>query len=683
MKKTLLSLLLATTTLLNSNAQSWYSYTTSSSLQREAMDLEIVNTTKIFFGMNEGNQFVANARIKKFTDLTPYSLNYNTVGSSKYTGPNVTGSFPNAGVRGISFPTVNNGWGVWNDQTTNTVNIVHSSDAGETWAVQSSQTGSGRDIKFFDNNNGVVLLQNSVLKTTDGGATWTTHVVTGAEELNKFYFVDNTTGWAVGNKDYLSNNVGQIFKTTDGGNTWTLQFTSTIAYSDLTRVFMHNATTGWAVGKLGTILKTSDGGMTWTAQTSTHTGEYKGVYFVDANKGWAVGTSNAVAETLDGGLTWTVNQVSNGVAGTFVDIDFIGNTGIILDIYGGTLKYCPSITNTISISECYDPNGYLWGNQFIYETGVYTYTYQTANYCDSVVTANITILQAGVITEDVTYCGTMYFTSNGNGYNASGQYPIENIPGGAVNGCDSVRVLNLTLYPPLSANLNSLSWNGVTLTPSNPITLTTGETLQWINCVTGEAIVGETEASFTPTQSGQYALVLNNGNCSDTSNCKDVCLASLTNNGTTLTVVTDLVGATFGWIDCSSEELIAGEVSQNFTPTSSGSYLAFVNNSDETCGVQTACEEFTFGGGPVGLKEKSNETFTISPNPASEKVTISNLSIGSTLQLTDLTGKVILEKIITSEIEIVTVNELNNGIYFIQLMNNSTKSTSKKLVINK
>lgn len=277
MKKTLLSLLAAITTLLSSNAQSWFSYTTSSSLQREAMDLEIVNTTKIFFGMNEGNQFVANAKIKKFTDLTPYSLNYNTVGSSKYTGPDVTGSFPNAGVRGISFPTVNNGWGVWNDQTTNTVNIVHSSDAGETWAVQSSQTGSGRDIKFFDNNNGVVLLQNSVLKTTDGGATWTTHVVTGAEELNKFYFVDNTTGWAVGNKDYLSNNVGQIFKTTDGGNTWTLQFTSTLANTDLKRVFMLNSTTGWTVGNLGTILKTNDGGTTWTAQTSTHTGEYKGV----------------------------------------------------------------------------------------------------------------------------------------------------------------------------------------------------------------------------------------------------------------------------------------------------------------------------------------------------------------------------------------------------------------------
>lgn len=44
-------------------------------------------------------------------------------------------------------------------------------------------------------------------------------------------------------------------------------------------------------------------------------------------------------------------------------------------------------------------------------------------------------------------------------------------------------------------------------------------TFQWINCETGEPILGETENSYTPAENGSYALIMTDGECTDTSEC--------------------------------------------------------------------------------------------------------------------------------------------------------------------
>ncbi len=59
----------------------------------------------------------------------------------------------------------------------------------------------------------------------------------------------------------------------------------------LRAVYFVNATTGWAVGELGTILRTTDGGSSWVSQTSGTTDVLVGVFFTDAMTGTAVGGS--------------------------------------------------------------------------------------------------------------------------------------------------------------------------------------------------------------------------------------------------------------------------------------------------------------------------------------------------------------------------------------------------------
>ncbi len=74
---------------------------------------------------------------------------------------------------------------------------------------------------------------------------------------------------------------------------------------------------------------------------------------------------------------------------------------------------------------------------------------------------------------------------------------------------------------------------------------------------------------------------------------------------------------------------------------------------------------------------------SIYPNPAKESVIISNLPSGSTLSVTDITGKVVYSSVITNE-QTTTINttDFTNGIYLIRIDNNGNVA-NRKLVVNK
>ena len=109
--------------------------------------------------------------------------------------------------------------------------------------------------------------------------------------------MNSNTGTAVGW-------FGTILRTDDGGATWTSQnrpalFLSAVSFVD--------ANTGTAVGAddgradSGTILRTDDGGATWTRQSSGTNNYLYGVSFVDANTGTAVGGAGTILRTTTGG----------------------------------------------------------------------------------------------------------------------------------------------------------------------------------------------------------------------------------------------------------------------------------------------------------------------------------------------------------------------------------------------
>ena len=84
--------------------------------------------------------------------------------------------------------------------------------------------------------------------------------------------------------------------------------------------------------------------------------------------------------------------------------------------------------------------------------------------------------------------------------------------------------------------------------------------------------------------------------------------------------------------------------------------------------------------GVLGLDNETATTVSVYPNPSSEIVTIeSNMTEGS-IQIMDLTGKVIANEMINGVSTSFNTSALTNGMYTVILTNGSTVETRKFIV---
>jgi hypothetical protein len=113
------------------------------------------------------------------------------------------------------------------------------------------------------------------------------------------------------------------------------------------------------------------------------------------------------------------------------------------------------------------------------------------------------------ITSSVAITACDSFTLNGTTYTQSGSYEQSYAVAG---GCDSVVTLNLTINP---APVAVITRSGNTLNAVN-----SGATYQWVDCNNASlAIPGAFQQSFSPSQNGRYAVVVDLNGCRDTSDC--------------------------------------------------------------------------------------------------------------------------------------------------------------------
>jgi len=158
-----------------------------------------------------------------------------------------------------SFPNEKEGWasGRWGC-------ILHTADGGKTWVRQNTGTNLTLSSVFFvDEKNGwAVGEEGCILHTADGGKTWEKQKSPASLFHMKVYFVGPLKGWIVSEGTH-------ILYTEDGGKTWTKQY-GAIGYNFNSLFFMDD-TTGVAVGNGslgGTILKTYLGNSSWIDQPS-------------------------------------------------------------------------------------------------------------------------------------------------------------------------------------------------------------------------------------------------------------------------------------------------------------------------------------------------------------------------------------------------------------------------------
>lgn len=151
------------------------------------------------------------------------------------------------------------------------------------------------------------------------------------------------------------------------------------------------------------------------------------------------------------------------------------------------------------------------GNTYTASNNSATFTLQNAAGCDSIVTLDLTVTNSSVGTDTQIACGS-YTWIDGNTYTASNNTATYILPNAA--GCDSIVTLDLTVS---TVNV-STSIMDLTITANAQ-----GAAYQWIDCDNNNApISGETGQSFTATSNGNYAVIVTENNCSDTSACASI-----------------------------------------------------------------------------------------------------------------------------------------------------------------
>lgn len=218
----------------------------------------------------------------------------------------------------------------------------------------------GVTIKMVDQKTGWGLRGARVLRTTDGGRTWTDVGPEGNlhPEGADAVFIGTTHAWlAVTPAGEGQDASGlRVYHTSDAGQTW-----DSTAIPDTTvvgRLSFLNENEGWLTLHQGaamhheqvTILATTDGGRTW-AKISTvspdpqpgelpFTGNKSGLAFSDSSKGfvtgyWPVPGSPYLFSSSDGGHTWA--QVELALPEGYEESDCSTHTPVFYDQGVGTL----------------------------------------------------------------------------------------------------------------------------------------------------------------------------------------------------------------------------------------------------------------------------------------------------------------------------------------------------------
>ena len=148
-----------------------------------------------------------------------------------------------------------NGWMFGASASTSGTNndILHTTNGGLSWTTQATNVGSVKAIYFSDLLHGWIVGRNALLmKTVDGGANWTTLTNTNQNSAAQFRSVYALNANVCYFGSSVSGTSGEyILKTTNGGDSWT-PIQVPFQYSVFNVVFW-DENSGWISGDYGEI----------------------------------------------------------------------------------------------------------------------------------------------------------------------------------------------------------------------------------------------------------------------------------------------------------------------------------------------------------------------------------------------------------------------------------------------
>ena len=308
---------------------------------------------------------------------------------------------------------------------------------------------------------------------------------------------------------------------------------------------------------------------------------------------WSNGDNNATTTAVSSGV-YAVEAISlYGCVGYDTIAVTIGLTPVVA--LGNDSTWCGQAILDAGNSG----SSYLWSMADTTSTiiaatgGVYSVEVTSPEGCMGADTIVVIIDQPTTFTQTFSECNGYSVSVGVNTYNSTGNY-FDTLVG--ANGCDSIVNTVLTIASPVNV---ATTLSGFTITAT-----ATGVGYQWINCATNNSIAGATNQTYTPSVDGNYAVIITDGNCADTSTCVTI------------------LG--------------------------------------------------------LGVNETTADWIQVYPNPATESVTIASGSITTErIVLTNALGQTVQTIEPKTAITTINVSQLTEGVYFVNVLHNGQVKTYK------
>jgi hypothetical protein len=293
---------------------------------------------------------------------------------------------------------------------------------------------------------------------------------------------------------------------------------------------------------------------------------------------------------------------------------------------------CVNTTSSFSATACGSftaPSGAVYTS-----SGTYNDVIPNATGCDSTITINLTINSNTGSAIGANVCDS-YTSPNGNVYVASGLY-YDTIPNAA--GCDSIISINLVV--------NYGTNSSITVVECGSYTTPSGGTL---------------------TSSGMYTDIIPNAAGCDSTITIDLTINTVDTSASVSGVVltANAGGASYQWMDCSTNAIIPGATAQTYTATANGSYAVIV--TENGCTDTSSCMlVLSTGAGETDLSAQ----LTVAPGqtPGMFTATFTQPLAGATATVTDVQGKIISrEGAISGTAFAIDLTGQSPGVYFLEV----------------
>lgn len=196
------------------------------------------------------------------------------------------------------------------------------------------------------------------------------------------------------------------------------------------------------------------------------------------------------------------------------------------------LSQCLNTNSNLNIIACENyisPSGnYTWAN-----SGIYQDTIQNVSGCDSIITINLTIVNAAapIASSDQSFCNSatisdlsafgtsiQWYADASGGSPLAGTTTLVNgstyFASQSISGCESATRLAVI------ATINTVSDISISSISNTFIANNALASYVWLDCANNYSIIAdEIGQSFTPSTNGSFAVQLNENGCMDTSAC--------------------------------------------------------------------------------------------------------------------------------------------------------------------